>query len=308
MDRSEEQLIKRFVRRPERLSVDEQEEAERLLGANRDAALYAKFLQGFYGQRDEDRERPLDPHIGDVVDPLFGAGFDTNPVGRPSVIPVESYEPDAPARPTVLAAETDGPSPHHQDPADAPDASDPPRFSVLTVLASADEQMLVRVVGDQESGRGHLSVMAESEAEQAHVVVSFPKLDLDLVTDAEGRATFSLPPNGNPEDAEPEAASHTWGQTAAVVRRPVATRRLADVEETVIPARSSSGPAETSSLFCRREGKTLTVTPDDVASPPPPFLSVTTSGHTPLLLSLRSGSPVQQAVPTGDPLTLHLYE
>ena len=67
------------MHRPDSLSGEEREEAERLLGDDPGAALYAKFLQGFYDQLDEERERPLDDHIGAFVDDLFGAGLGSGP-------------------------------------------------------------------------------------------------------------------------------------------------------------------------------------------------------------------------------------
>ncbi|MFP4229343.1 MAG: hypothetical protein ACLFTE_11025 [Salinivenus sp.] len=303
MDPREERLIEQLVHRPDSLSPAERKNAERLLGDDPGAALYAKFLQGFYNQLDEERERPLDPHIDTFVDDLFGAGLGAGPAEGPTSIPVEPYTPGAPAGPTVLAAATRSPPPHTDDA--EPDA---PRFSVLATLASADEKVLVRVVGDRHTNRGRLYVMAEPKRRQAHVVVSFPELGLHLATDEDGRATFSLPTNGIPSPSASDAPSDPWAEISALVRRPVAVRRLPpDSTAVLVPDASEPDAPEPNRLLCRYEHGTLTVTPADEDASQPAFLSVTEGEQPPALLSLRSSAPIQRAVPMGGPLTLRLY-
>jgi hypothetical protein len=301
----EEKLIEQLVHRPGSLSDSERAKAERLLEDDPGAALYATFLQEFYDRLDEERERSVDPHIEAFVDDLFGAGRGTGPVEGPTSIPVEPYNPGAPARPTVLAAATRAPSSPTDD---AESGTDAPRFSVLTTLASADEQVLVRVVADRHTDRGRLYVMADPKARQAHVVVSFPELGLNLATNEDGRATFSLPTNGTPSPSAPDASSGPWTETSAMVRRPVAVRQLpSDSEAILAPDSSTSDASESTRLLCRYEDNTLTATPADEDASQPTFLSVTEPEQPPALLSLRSAPPIRRAVPTGGPLTLRLY-
>ena len=308
MDPREERLIEQLVHRPDSLSPAERTSAERLLGDDPGAALYAKFLQGFYDQLDAERERPLDPHVGDFVDDLFGADLGSGPVEGPATISVESYAPGTPARPTVLAADTRSSPAPPTDTDDAQPSPNAPRFSVLAALASANEQVLVRVVGDRQTGRGRLYVMAEPNEHQAHVVVSFPDLGLNLATDEDGRATFSLPEDGASSDPAPDAPSAPWTDPSAVVRRPVAVRRLLPGSKApLVPSASMSKASASGRLLCRYEDGTLTATPSDEESPQPAFLSVTQREQPPALLSLRSGAPVRRTVSAGGPLTLRLY-
>jgi len=302
VDPREEQLIERIVHRPDSLSGEEREEAERLLGDDPGAALYAKFLQGFYDQLDEERERPLDDHIGAFVDDLFGAGLGSGPIEEPTAIPVEPYDAGAPARPTALAAAT-APASHDTDEQDHA-----PRFSVLATLASADEQVLVRVVGDRHTGHGRLYVIADSKGQQAHVVVSFPELDLNLATDEDGRATFSLPTNGEPSQSASDASALPWAETSATVHHPVAVRRLPpDSEALLVPDSSTAAAPKSHRLLCRYEHGILTAMPADEEAPRPAFLSVTEPEQPPVLLSLRDDVPVRRTVSAGGPLTLRLY-
>jgi hypothetical protein len=157
-------------------------------------------------------------------------------------------------------------------------------------------------------------VLSEEAERQAHVVVSFPELGLDLVADEEGQATFDLsrgpPSEGDvPAGARAEPYRDAWAGVSAVVRRPLASRRLPPGRETVltVPIRAGEERPE-NRVLCRHEGGTLTVTVEDESVSSPTLLVAKGPEVEPLLLSLRSGGDRRLKLAAGGVLTVRLYE
>jgi hypothetical protein len=268
MSPEDEPRIERYVRRPGTMGAEERRAVERLIEDDPGAAAYAEFLRGFYERLDAGR---APDRVETFVDDLFG--------GNP-VISVQPFRPSLEARPTVLAAETAA-------------SSEERRFSVLATLAAEADQVLVRVVADREAEQGRLYALAEPPARRAHVVVSFPDLGLDLVTDEEGRRAFDLPS---------EIEADQWCEARALVRQPVATGRV-DPASTVTLDLPSGGP-----LHCRRKGGTLTAWLEGEEATGPSLMTVTRPEAAPHLLRLQGSSPRQCTVDGEASLTLRLYE
>lgn len=322
MDPSDERRIERFVRRPGSMDEEQRREAERLIGLDPGAAAYARFLSGFYERLGEESSDPADSRVEAFVQRLFGEGKRSRDPDKkqnesaPAVTPIEPYGSGSSVRPTVLAADTALPARDSSAEKRSTDPSGRKRFLMLAALASGDDRVLVRVVGDRATGRGRLYVLSEQAERQAHVVVSFPELGLDLVADEEGQATFDLS-KGPPSEADVSAGAQAepyrdaWAGVSAVVRRPLASGRLPPGRETVltVPARAgASGERPENRVLCRREGGTLTVTVEDESASSPTLLVAEGPEVEPLLLPLRSGGDRQRKSAAGEVLTVRLYE
>lgn len=157
--------------------------------------------------------------VEELVENLFPEGKE--PEEENAVVSLRPFQSRGEARPTVLAADTRTVGSSMESSV----SSDERRFSVLTVLEAETEDLLVRVVGDKETRKGRLYVLAEPAGKRAHVVVSFPGLGLELIADQEGCRAFDLPPEISPED---------WAGAQAVVRRPLVTRTVGPGEEAVL--------------------------------------------------------------------------
>jgi len=274
MDAEAERLIEKYLRRPEALAKRERQRVDQLLAHDAAAEAYAEFLRTFYQRLGEETDRGRSSQVEEFVEALFE---DT----RDSVVQLRPFRPRGKPQSTVLAAATQP-------------ASGDRRFSVLTTLEGEQEEVLVRVIGDHKTGQGRVYVLTDPLAGQGHIIVSFPDLGLDLVTDEDGRRTFELPP---------EVSSEEWKEAVAVVRRPVATRRLAP-ECTVTFDGASGAPVE-----CRHEEGTLVVTVQTEGAGVPSLLTVEaadTDGR--ILLRLREGEAVRQSIPDSEELLLRLYE
>jgi hypothetical protein len=270
MSPDDEPRIERYVRRPGTMGAEERRAVERLIEDDPGAAAYAEFLRSFYERLDADAGRAPD-RVETFVDDLFG--------GNP-VISVQPFRPSREARPTVLAAETAA-------------SSEERRFSVLATLAAEADQVLVRVVADREAEQGRLYVLAEPPARRAHVVVSFPDLGLDLVTDEEGRLEFGLPANVTAEQ---------WADARAVVRCPVATGELAPSSSATLSLPSGG------TVRCRRDTGTLSATPKTGDVAPPSLLTVSGTEAAPHLLRLYAGEAAEHEAETASALILRVYE
>jgi len=275
MDVEAERLIERHLRRPEALAEEERQRVEQLLATDAAAEAYADFLRAFYQRLGEEEGRGKSDRVEAFVDALFEDDTD-------SVVEVRPFRPRSGSQSTVLAAATQT-------------ASDERRFSVLTTLAAEQQEVLVRVIGDHDTGRGRVYVLTDPPIRQAHVIVSFPDLGLDLVTDADGRRTFELPPEVGPDE---------WEETVALVRRPVADRFLEPGS-----AASLDGPAG-ATTECRYEDETLTVTlQGEEGNGGAALLTVEPvdkAGR--ILLRLRDREPERHTLPATEKLLIRLYE
>lgn len=315
MNIREERHIEEYVRHPEVMAERERLRIGQLLEEDPGAALYATFLRDFYDQLEEEQERPPDPRVEEFVDRLFGTGA---PGGggeedMASTVPVEPHDPGPQVRPTVLAADAPATT---SDKRDSPqdDSSEEKRFVLLASLASEEEKVLVRVLGDRKIGQGRLYVLSglneKSWGPEPHAVVSFPELGHDILTGEDGRAFFELhPESGGAPVAQGQLEQ--WSGTHAVVHRPVAAEELSPGEETILslpltdgPERRPDGPERR--LLCRRKGRHLAVTIEGEAAPT--FLAVSPSEEEPMLLSLRAGDLAPKDVSSKGPITLRLYK
>lgn len=275
MTPDDEQLIERFLRRPDGLSDEDRRAVERMLDRDEAAQAYAASLSAFYEFLDEEREREPAPQVSAFVEDLFSAS-------PPSVVPVRPFRPKRSSRPTVLAAATAA-------------SADERRFSVLTTLAADDEDLLVRIVGDREAEQGRLYVLSDASERQAHTVVSFPGLGLDLVTGENGQLAFDLPPEIDPDE---------WEKATAVVRRPLDTKTIASGETVTL-----DGPSVVP-VRCRWAEGTLRASATAGEASVPSFLTLDPiggEGDDPVLLRLRGEEAVQMDVPTQDECYVRLY-
>lgn len=274
MDSRDERHIERFVRDPGSLPAGRRQAIQRLIKADAGARAYAEFLQGFYARLKEEPPASSKERVDAFVEELFQEPSEKN------VLSLRPFRRRAEPGPTVLAAETDAPESGR-------------RFSVLTTLAAEAEDVLVRIVEDREADEGRLYVLDESPERRAHVIVSFPDLELDLVADEEGRLAFDLPPGIDADE---------WARARAVVRRPIVTRSVAPGEREVITLPSGGA------LRAKREEGFLRVGFENSAPDLPAFVTATPPSETARLLRLRASSPEDCEVPINVPITLRVYE
>jgi len=277
MTPDDERRIERYLRRPGSLSAAERRTVETMIDQDRAARAYLDTLDAFYGLLGEEEQRGPAPQVQDFVDDLFADD------GLPAVVQVRPFRPDRSSSSTVLAAATSTPSPNR-------------RFSVLATLVAAEEDVLVRVIEDAKSGEGRLYVLSDRDEQRAHACVSFPDFGLNLVADEKGRLTFDLP-----VDIEPEA----WGQATAVVRRPLATERLAPGDTKRVDGAFGGG------VRCRWDEGTLSVAlPGDGAGPLPSLMMVepAADGGDRMLLRLAAGETIEHDLPVDGEVRIRLYD
>lgn len=277
MTSDDERRIEQYLRCPNLLSAAERERVETIVDQDRAARAYLDTLDTFYGLLDEEERRDTAPQVEDFVDELFA---EETP---PAVVQVHPFQSDRSSPSTVMAAATSTSAPSR-------------RFSVLATLAAAEEDVLVRVIGDAEEGQGRLYVLSDRDEQCAHAVVSFPDFGLDLVTDENGRLTFDLP-----ADVEPEE----WEQASAVVRRPLVAERLG------VGTAKGIGGASGAALQCRWDDGTLSVTtPSGEADTLPSLMTVelVEEGAERRLLRLASGETIQHDLPMDGDVRIRLYD
>lgn len=277
MTPDDKRRIEQYLRRPDTLSTAARERVETMIDQDRAARAYLDTLDTFYGLLDEEERRDSAPQVEDFVDELFA---EETP---PAVVEVYPFRPDRSSPSTVLAAATSTSAPRR-------------RFSVLATLAAADEDVLVRVIGDAAEGQGRLYVLSDRDEQCAHAVVSFPDFGLDLVTDENGRLTFDLPANVDPEE---------WEQATAVVRRPLVTERLAPGDTKRL------GGTAGARVRCEWNDETLGVALLGGETAPLPSLmtvepAVEEAART--LLRLASGDTIEQDLPVDGEIRIRLYD
>lgn len=104
----------------------------------------------------------------------------------------------------VLAAMSPKPAPH--------------RFETVAVLASARQDMLVRLLRDHDNNLFRLYVITEDQRRCAHALISFPELRVEVKTDEKGQAIFALAETAVPVN---------WEQTPCMLKLPLAKVRVA---------------------------------------------------------------------------------
>lgn len=328
MQPDDEVLLDKYVCRPESLSDEEREEAERLVETDAGAARFAEHLREFYALLEEEKRQEASPEVDRFVDVLFGQKRapdqeDTSGQGGepsrtssasdrpPATIEARPFEPRREAGPTVLAAATRTVRPE----ADRQKAASG-GFETFTTLVSEGGEVLIRVLGNHETGRGRAYVLSDDPERKAWAIISIPELGLDLVTGENGIATFDLPEKVSPSE---------WGKATALVRRPVAEARLQPEQEAVLRPSSenipsvenssgqsnSSGKDRSEALGCHFDEGRLVAEPGGSRLT---FLSAWPIGDQtdeedagPFLLSLGGGE-VACEVHSGEPLLLRAYE
>lgn len=290
MTPEEEHIIERYVRDPGPQAARERRAAERLIEEDPGTAAYAEFLSGFYDWLGREEARPTSSAVEAFVDELFEKSPET-------AVPVRPYRPPGKNRPTVLAAES---APSARDSGQAPGETssgekppeEQPRFSVLTVLADDQEETVVRVLEDRTEIQGRLYVLTERREHQAHVVVSFPKLGLNLATDEDGCRTFDLPSQISPD---------RWASAQGMVRRPV------DSAEVAAGSQATISLAEGEVLRAQREAEALALSldADREASRP---VAVQRAGTSPDLTWLSPAAPRRLGAETDRSVTVRVYD
>lgn len=164
----DEQLIERYVRGPDRLSAHERTAVKAVLEQHEAAREIADLLTAFYDAFDAPAEAA--PQVAALLDTLF-------PPARIIMLrPYRARQSTMPGR-TVLAAMTTSPK---------------RRFETVATLASAEDEVLIRVVCDRQNHLWRLYTMTREPERRAHALIAFPDLALCFVTDARGRVDFTL--------------------------------------------------------------------------------------------------------------------
>lgn len=232
----DESLIERYVRQPGALSAQERRVAVEVLETHPAARALADTLQTFYREFDALEETDA-PRVERFMEGLFP---------EPRVIPLRPFrsEPhDAGSSHKALLA------------AMSPSAQE--RFETVATLASEAHGVLVRLLCDRSSNTYRLYTLAENEERRAHVVISFPELALNLVTDEQGRVDFSL-----------NAEAVDWTSIRAVLRLPVATWEVSprQLEGGAHTDQIASGYEGTCTLDDDRLSVTVAATEDEASA------------------------------------------
>ena len=175
MKHIEEQLLERSALRPDKLSEAEEKAVKAHLETCAACRETADYLRSFHRDLKE-LQYAEPPRISKLVRSLF-------PVPNVILLHPFQHEPGVGTLDTkyttVLAAMT-------QDTLEQ-------RFETVATLVSEKENALVRIMHDREENTYKLYVRAEDARKRDHVIVSFPELSTDLVTDQHGQDSFRLP-------------------------------------------------------------------------------------------------------------------
>jgi hypothetical protein len=189
MQPSDEHLIESLIRAPSAMKPQDRARAEALVEVDQSAAQLAHFFGDLYS--DFDRMVSSSPQVDALLDQLF-------PPSRVLHLrPLRNAMPDRPATTVVLAAMS-------------PNAA--ARFETLATYSAAEDNVLVRLVLDRETNRGHVYVLAEDEKRRSHVLVSFPDSGMEIATDYQGRGHFRLSRDDRDRD---------WAGSPILLRVPV---------------------------------------------------------------------------------------
>lgn len=280
MDPSDERHIERFIRNPEALPAERRREIRHLIEVDPGARAYTKFLRGFYEQLEEEPPTFSEERVEAFVEELFEGKESFEGTSEDTVVSLRPFRKRSEAGPTVFAAETDAPESER-------------RFSVLTTLAAETEDVLVRIVEDRDAGKGRLYVLDEFSERQAHVVVSFPGLRLDLVADGEGHLAFDLPA---------DVGVDQWAEARAVVRRPVSAQPVLPDETETISLRSGKV------VRARRKGELLTVALESSGAGPLTFATAKSPSGPARLLRFDASAERGCDVSPEASVTVRVYE
>ena len=194
-----EHLIEAYVRHPDDLNSAAHQSIVRHLEECNTCRSIAEYLRTFYGELDT---------LGDKVSPQVEKWI-AGHFPRARVIPLYPFRPEPNAsfarnaHVVVLAAMT------HASPA--------PRFQTVATLASAQKDVLLRLLRDNETDSYRLYILSDDPCQRKHAVVSFPDLALEVVTDDKGQAQFQL---------SDDKAPKSWDSLPSVLRLPVCEIRI----------------------------------------------------------------------------------
>lgn len=270
----DEQLIERYVRRGSSLSVRERQAAEALLArspaAREIAGLFSAFYEALAGLEAEQA-----PAVAAFLDRLF-------PPARIIVLhPYQALGESETSEGTVLAAKTSG---------------SPRGFETLATLASPEDHVLVRLLWNHAAHQGRLYAMAGEPEKRAHALVTFPDLDLHLVTDEHGRADVAL---------TPEQVQADWVSARATLRLPLAVCSLK--AEHLARGRHTKRLSSGHEVTCAYEEHTLRLAVRLEEEAAPPSFAVLDMAHQQVLMPLREGAGRSSLDVLPEHLTIRLY-
>lgn len=172
MEHIEENILERYLRRPERLDASVVQTVRAHLESCAVCANTLDFLKAFYNE--------LDGHA--YVRTQKANAFVNSLFPPSNVIPLRPlvYKPDTSSHDsqfiTVLAADT---ATQH-------------RYSSSLTLHSEEENIVARILYDKERDSYKLFVVSDDVRKREYVVVSFPELSVECVTDKNGFVEFKL--------------------------------------------------------------------------------------------------------------------
>lgn len=196
----EENTIEAYLRAKHLMDAALQQSVAEHLNNCEACRTIADFLGDFYDQFEKMEIRSLD----------WDDKFTNRIFPDAHVLPLYPYrtelKPDAASDgyAVILAAMSPKPAPH--------------RFETVAVLASARQDMLVRLLRDHDNNLFRLYVISEDQHKRAHALILFPELGVEVKTDDKGRAIFALAETAVPVN---------WEQTPCVLKLPLAEVRLA---------------------------------------------------------------------------------
>lgn len=164
----DESNIERYVRYPDTLPAEMRQKIANAIEANANAQAIAAFYETYYDELDGLADY-TPPEIERFINTLF------SPV---SVVPLFPHEPESTE---VLSIQTSL-------------NGHATTFDTVTLLASHIPHVLVCILRSRlDPQQYRLKVLADAPKKRAHVLVSFPELNQDLITDTQGIASFHLP-------------------------------------------------------------------------------------------------------------------
>jgi len=201
MNHVAEHLIEFYVRHPEELDAITQQSVAGHVEACSACRSIAEFLRPFYAELET-----LDGKVSPQWEAWLAEHFP-----RAHVIPLHPFRPEPEescaysANAVVLAAMT------------RRSRSSGTRFQTVATLASRQQDVLLRILRDNESDTYRLYVLSHDPRQRRHAVISFPDLPLEVATDENGQARFQL---------AGDMASRKWESLNSILRLPVCEVRV----------------------------------------------------------------------------------
>lgn len=285
----DEHAVERYVRYPESLGPEERRAVERSLATNPGARVVEALYREYYDILEEIR-REERPRIESFIASLFPTR---------SVVPL--FPLDSTTSRSGRSLSTLIPSNRRNGSLSL--------FRPVLVLASRDADLLVSILQDHEEPSSlKLYVLATDERRRAHVLITFPDVESQVVTDPSGAANFCLPADA------PDAKS----LKTAVLHFPVAEIRRQDDRWEAVRAASPTGANRIAldsghEFSLERDDRTCTLVLEAGIAEPPESIGhvvVTTANGTVLRMQVQDGCGRLCLTESPVPLTLtvRVYE